>query len=101
MTFNRLMWIFAGLFLLFGLPLLLVEDKSWVRVLISLSCFSLGGFALAMAADGLVRGKIKFQFSLIKRQQQPLTYWAAIGLVFAAGIGVIITAIWAAFFKTW
>lgn len=100
MSFNRLMWIFAGLFLLFGLPLFLVDDKDWVRPLISLSCLSLGGFALAMAADGLVQGQIKFQFSLIKRQQQPYLYWASITLVFVAGVSVVITAIWAAFFKT-
>lgn len=101
MTFHRLMWIFAGLFLLFGFPLLMIEDKAWLRILVSLCCLSLGGFALSMAADGLIKGQIKFQFSLIERQRQPFFYWAALALVLAAGFGTVITAIWAAFFKTW
>ena len=41
MTFHRLMWIFAGLFLLFGFPLLMIEDKAWLRILVSLCCLSL------------------------------------------------------------
>ena len=101
MYLDRLMWLFGALFVLFGLPLLLVEDKGWQRVFIGLSVLSLGCFALAMVGDGLVKGKIRFQFSLIERTAQPRTFWATIALVSTAGIVVIITAFWAMFFKTW
>jgi len=101
MNLNRLMWIFGALFVLFGLPLFFVEDRSWVRIWIGLSTLSLGCFALAMAGDGVVKGEIKLQFSLIRRATQPRTFWATVALVCGAGVAVVATAFWAMFFKTW
>lgn len=98
---DRVMWVFAALFLLFGLPLFFVEDKSWQKALLGLSTLSLGGFALAMAGDGVLKGEIKFNLSLIKRRDQPVVFWLTVALVTAAGIATIITGIWALFFKVW
>ena len=101
MVLNRLMWLFGALFVLFGLPLAVVEDGGWARVWGGLSLLSLGGFALAMAGDGMVKGQIRVQFSRIQRTTQPWLFWATIALVSATGVVVIITAVWVLFFKTW
>jgi hypothetical protein len=101
MRLDRLMWLCAALFILFGLPLVFVEDSGWQRVCVGLSALSLGCFALAMAGDGLVKGEIRVQFSQIKRTAQPHFFWTAIALVSSTGVVVIITAFWAMFFKTW
>ena len=51
-------------------------------------------------ADGLTKGTIRIQFSVIDRATQPRSFWAAIVVVLAAGAGVIIAGIWVLFFKT-
>ena len=96
-----MMWLCGALFVLFGLPLAFLEDTVWRHICGGLSVLSLGLFALAMVGDGLVKGKIRIQFSLIDRATQPRIYWAAIALISAAGIGVVIAAIWVFFFKIW
>ena len=101
MSLNRLMWLFAGLFMLFAAPLLFVEDRDWARIWVSLSTLFLGLFAFAMAADGVARGQIKFHFSTIRHADQPRIFWAAITIVFGAGVAVVVTAFWAMFIKTW
>ncbi|WP_377189353.1 hypothetical protein [Ruegeria meonggei] len=63
------------------------------------SALSLGLFAISMAADGLLRGQTRIHFSNFRRSNQPRLFFIAIALVFAAGTGVIIAAIWAIFFK--
>lgn len=101
MAFNRLMWLCAGLFLLSGIPLFWIEDPNWARISASLALLFLGLFALAMAADGVAQGQIRFQFSIVRRAQRPRLFWATVGLVIVAGIGVLVTAAWAMFFKVW
>lgn len=101
MRLSRLTWLCGALFILFGLPMVFAEDQGWQKAWASLSTLSLGCFGLAMVADGLVKGEIRLQFSLIRRATQPRTFWATIVLVAAAGVGTIITAIWATFFKIW
>lgn len=101
MSLDRLMWVFGVLFILFGLSLGFIQDRGWQKLCGGISVLSLGCFALAMAGDGLVKGEIRLQFSLIKRAAQPRLFWAAITLVFTAGVGVLVTAGWAIFYKTW
>ena len=101
MYLNHLMWVFGGLFVLFGLSLMFIEPQGGQRIWVSLSVLFLGCFALSMAGDGLVKGEIKLQTSLIKRLTHPGVYWATIILIFFAGVVVIIAAFWAMFFKTW
>lgn len=94
------MWLCGALFILFGLPAAFVEDGGWRHVLLGLSALSLGCFALAMAGDGLVKGQIRLQFSLIERAARPRLFWAAIALVCVTGAAVAATAVWALLFKT-
>ena len=101
MRFDRLMWLFAALFLIFGAALLAAEETGWQRWLTGLSTFSLGCFAFAMAADGVAQSRIRLQTSVIHRNSRPKLFWAAVGLVAAAGAGTIVTSLWAFFFKTW
>jgi len=98
---KRLMWLFGVLFVVFGLPLAVIEDGFWQQLCGVLSTLSLGCFALAMAGDGLVKGEIRLQFSLIQRAARPRAFWAAIGLVATAGVGVILSAFWMMFIKAW
>jgi hypothetical protein len=100
MKFDRMMWLCGALFVLFGLPLAVLEDTAWRTICGGLSVLSLGLFALSMAADGLTKGTIRIQFSVIDRTAQPRSFWAAIAVVSAAGAGVIIAGIWVLFFKT-
>ncbi len=101
MYLDRLMWLFGALFVLFGLPLGVIDDISWQNVCGGLSILSLSLFALAMVGDALVKGKIRLQFTWITRTTQPRTFWASIALVFSTGMGVLISAIWVLFFKPW
>ena len=99
MIFTYLMWLFAALFVVTGLPLALTENEQWQRLWGGYSALSLGFFAISMAADGLLRGQIRIHFSIIRRSSQRRLFFSAIALVFAAGAGVVIAAIWAIFFK--
>ncbi|MFA3920201.1 hypothetical protein [Ruegeria hyattellae] len=99
MIFTYLMWLFAALFVVTGLPLALTEDEQWQRLWGGSSALSLGLFAILMAADGLVRGQIRINTSIVRRSSQPRLFFSVIALVLVAGIGVIIAAIWAIFFK--
>ncbi len=99
MTSNRLMWIFGGLFVVFGL-LMAVSDGTTARdILGGLSITSLGGFAFAMVFDGVSKGEIRVQFDVIKRATQPRLFWATVALIGATGIGVMVSAAWVLFFK--
>jgi hypothetical protein len=101
MPTSRLVWVFAALFLLCGLPLLVVEQVSWVRPLASLCMAFLGAFSLALAADAIRTGQLRVQGSVILYSRQPRLFWAALAVIALAGIGVLIGAVWAAFFKAW
>jgi len=99
MSLERLMWIFAGLFVFFGL-LLGVSDETATRNLWGgLSAGSLGCFALSMAADGVHQGRIRIGFDVIERAAQPRLFAAAVGVVVAAGLGTLSAAVWVAFLK--
>jgi hypothetical protein len=99
MLLRRLTWIFGGLFLLFGLPLVLSDSVDWQRFWAGLSTLCLAGFGLCLAGDALVTGQIRLQHSVIRRADRPWLFWAAVLLVAAAGIGVLITGLWFLFFK--
>jgi len=96
---GRLIWIFGALFVLFGLPLIIVDDIGARNLLGGLSTLSLGGFAFALASNGIVTGTIRLQYSKISRAAQPYTFWAAVILVTAAGSGVVVSSMWLMFFK--
>ncbi|WP_170328941.1 hypothetical protein [Ruegeria arenilitoris] len=99
MNITYLMWLFAALFVVTGLPLALTENEQWQRLWGGTSALSLGLFAISMATDGLLRGQIRIHFSIIRRSSQPRLFFCAVALVLAAGTGVIIAAIWVIFFK--
>ncbi len=96
---GRLIWIFGVLFVLFGLPLIIVDDIGARNVLGGLSVLRLGGFAFAMAYNAMATGTIRLQNSKISRTAQPYAFWAAVCLVTAAGLGVVASGMWLMFFK--
>jgi hypothetical protein len=99
MNLNRLMWVFGGLFILFGLLMAIADGDTALNLWGGLSAASLGGFALAMAFEGVSKGVIRVQFSVIKRATHPRLFWAVVCLICAAGVVVLISAAWALFFK--
>ncbi|MGY9004507.1 MAG: hypothetical protein ACKVJQ_00175 [Alphaproteobacteria bacterium] len=99
MTLNRLMWIFGGLFVVFGLLLAVADGIAARNILGGLSVASLGSFALAMVFDGVSKGKIRVQFNVIKRATHPRLFWTAVALIGATGIAVMVSAAWVLFFK--
>lgn len=101
MHLKYLTWIFAGLFVLFGIMIPVTENPSWLRLWAGLSTLSLGGFGLSMAGDALATRQIRLQFSVILHAQQPRLFWAAVVLVTAAGSGTSIAGVWFLFFKNW
>ena len=98
MILNRLMWVFGGLFVVFGL-LMAAFDETARNLWGGLSVASLGGFALAMSLDGASKGEIRVQFDVIKRATRPRLFWAAVLGIGAAGIVVLVSAAWILFFK--
>ncbi|MCP4327728.1 MAG: hypothetical protein GY791_04740 [Alphaproteobacteria bacterium] len=101
MSFDRVMWACAALFVIFGLALLVTEDDVSQNLAIGLSTLCLGCFGLAMAGGGVAKGQIRFQTAVIQRRTQPRAFWAAIVLVSAAGGGTIVAALWALFVRPW
>lgn len=99
MRASHLMWVFAGLFLVCGMPLFFVETESWKRIWAGLSAMFLGSFALAFACDAVGRGRLKLQHSLVERSKQPRLFWAGVSVIAAAGFGVLVSAFWIAFVK--
>ena len=99
MTLNRLMWVFAGLFVVFGLLMAVVEGTTARNIWGGLSVASIAGFAFAMVFDGISKGEIRVHFNVIKRATQPRLFWAAVTLVGAAGIAVVVSAAMVLFFK--
>lgn len=101
MRLKSLIWVFAGLFVCFGLLIPVTEDTDWLRWWVGLSTLCLGGFGLSMAADALATRQIRLQYSIIRQAQQPRLYWAAVVLVAATGVSVSIVGLWFLFFKNW
>ena len=99
MTLNRLMWAFGGLFVVFGLFLAVADGTTARDIWGGLSVTSLGSFALAMAFDGVSKGEIRLQFNVIKRATQPRLFWAIVVVIMGTGTVVIMSAVWAMFFK--
>ncbi len=95
-----LTWILAGLFVLFGLPLMLTDDPAWRQIWGGLSTLALGGFAVSMVWTALPTGQIRLQYSVIRHAQQPRLFWASVLLVAAAGGGVLISSGWLLLFKS-
>jgi hypothetical protein len=95
----RLTWLFATLFVLCGLPLLVTEDPAWQRIWAGVSATCLGAFALAWAHHAVRVGQIKLQFSWIRRASQPRTFWATIFMLLATGTIVVVSGVWILFFK--
>jgi hypothetical protein len=99
MFLKHLTWIFIGLFVLFGAPMMMTESAFWGRVWAGLSTLSLGGFAFSMVRDALSTGQIRVQCSVIRYSDQTRLFWAAIIVIAAAGIVVLIAGFWVLFFK--
>jgi len=99
MPLNLLTWIFAGLFLLFGLILLLADGGAGSRLWAGMSTLSLGGFGLSMANDARRTGQVRLQHSVIRRANQPWLFLATVVLIAAAGLGVVAAGLWFLFFK--
>ena len=98
-TTSSLTWIFAGLFVAFGLPLAVVEDPAWANRWGGLSLLCLAGYAFSMVRDAVKSGEVRLNFSRIRRADSPRLFWTALALVSAAGAGVLAAAVWALFFK--
>lgn len=94
-----LTWVFAGLFVAFGLPLAVIEDPAWRDRWGGLSLLSLAGFAFSMVRDAVKSGEVRFNFSRIRRADSPRLFWATLAVIAAAGSGVLAAALWALFFK--
>jgi hypothetical protein len=97
---KHLTWIFIGLFVLFGAPMLMTESAFWGPVWAGLSTLSLGGFAFSMVRDALLTGQIRVQCSVIRYADQPRLFWAAVIVIAAAGVAVLTAGLWVLFFKS-
>jgi hypothetical protein len=92
-------WVFAGLFVASGLPLAVVEDAGWRNLCGGFSLIGLGGFALSMVRDAVRSGQIRLHATVIRRARSPRLFWATLALIDAAGLGVLVGAVWALFVK--
>lgn len=89
MRTNLLIWILFGLCVLLGAPALMTTDEVWRRFLGGLSCLALGGFALAFVQYAIQTGRVRFNFSVIQRADQPWFFWSNIVLVSLASLGAL------------
>lgn len=95
--------MFAGLFLLFGVPLLFLDKESADQAigmpLAGLAVLSLSGFAFSLAWHAWTTGQAKVQHFNYTRATQPYRFGATLVLILVAGTGTLITAFWVLFFK--
>lgn len=91
--------VFGAGFVLFGLPLLFLENPGWLRASAALSAFCLGAFALAMVLDALNSGRIRLQHGVVHYGSRPRLFRAVIALYTIAGLGVVAVALWILFIK--
>lgn len=91
-------WIFAGLFVLFGGAALISGDDGWRRLWAGMSVLCLGGFALSHAADAIASGEIRLQQSVIRRADRPRIFRIAVIFHAVAGAFVAIVGLWVLFF---
>ena len=96
---KHLTWVFAGLFVASGLPLLFVEDRLWAHRWGGLSLVFLGSFALSLVRDAVMSGEVRLNHTRIRRADRPRLFWAALGLIAAAALGVLASALWVLAFK--
>jgi hypothetical protein len=68
---SYLTWVLAGLFVVCGLPLAVVEDSDWRNTWGGLSLIGLGGFALSMVRDAVKSGEIRLNFSRLALAAAP------------------------------
>lgn len=99
MPFSYFTWLFAGLFVLLGLPLLATETPAWGQFWAGLSTLSLGGFAVSMAADALKADEVRLQHTTVRRADKPRLFWANILMFLATGMVVLGTGVWLLLFK--
>lgn len=100
---ERLKWIFAGLFLLCGVPLLFLDqenpDPTAAHALAGSAVLFLGGFALCLAWNAWETGVINIQHFNFSRAGQPRRFTATVAVILLAGCSTITTAFWFFFFK--
>ncbi len=94
MIYDRLMYLFAGIFGLLGVPLVMLRDQGLAMMLGGFAMGSLGCLALTLGWAALARGEMGLQFTIIHRARRPRLFRAAVVLVFAAGAGVLVGAAW-------
>ena len=99
MNCGRLVWVFAAGFVLFAAPLFFVEDQQDRQFWAGLTMFSLGGFALTMACDGLKTGKVEVQYQTIEYASNPQSFWIAVAVLTLVGIGTVCGGVWMLFLK--
>ena len=100
---ERMMWIFAILVLLCGLPLFFLDkespDPAAGHALAGMAALFLGAFGLCLAWNALETGEINVQHFHYSRSGQPRRFMATVALILFAGCGALISAFWFLFFK--
>jgi hypothetical protein len=98
-----LMWVFAGLFLLSGLPLLFFDRDHpgpAGQLLAGTATLSLGLFGICLAWSAWQSGVINLQHFNYSRAGQPRRFMATLAVILLAGCGTIVAAFWYLFFKS-
>lgn len=96
---KTLTWIFAGLFLLFGIAMAFAGDPALRRLLAGLSCLALGGFTVSMVLDAVASGEMRLRHSVVRRAGRPALFWSLAVSIVAAGLGVVTAGLWLLFFR--
>jgi len=74
-----------------------VGDPSLQFRLAGITAFCLGGLAVSMTRDALAAGRIRFQFTLIRKAQRPRLFAATAAFVAAAGVACMVLGVWMLF----
>lgn len=99
MLVNYLIWVFLGLFFIFGALVVTTDGMFWRQIWAGLSMVSIGGFMISFIGDALATGQIRARYSVVPRANQPLLFWIMVIFFAAAGVAVLISGIWFLFFK--
>lgn len=93
---NRLLWIFAALFLLCGLPLLFLDSEnpdSASKAVAGMAALSLGGFALSLAWNACESGGLQMLHFGYQRATQPRRFFATVAVLILAGCATVVAGI--------
>ena len=96
---DRLFITFIALFILFGLAFSQTDDEYWHNLFGGLAILCMGVFGISGGWSSVLKGEIKPRRARILREERPVSFWLATGMILSCGVILSVAGIWILFFR--